>query len=305
MERKKLGWTGEEISPLILGTFEHGVRTLVSEEEAVKLLNRAIELGINAFDTAESYGKGESERVLGKVIKGVKRDEVFLITKVSPEHLRYDDVLKSAERSMRRLDVSYIDLYLVHWPNHYVPLRETAKAMEKLVNDGKVRYVGVSNFSLPLLREFREHLSRTDVAADEVHYNLLFRAIEEEVYPYASREGIPILAYDPLGLGYLVGRREIRDEYRWYFLAKDGVVEALAPLVEEVRKTAERLGLTPAQVLLGWLTSKELVFPVFNTTKQKHLEENVGFRETPLDAIQSLESISTKVWLDLRSKELV
>ncbi|TRM82984.1 aldo/keto reductase, partial [Sulfolobus sp. F3] len=194
MEKKVLGWTEEKISPLILGSWQFGTPSIIGKSDAINVIRKAVELGINAIDTAESYGNGTSESVIGEAIKAFKREDVFIITKVSIDHLRYEDVLRAAEASLKRLDTTYIDLYLVHWPNHYVPIRETAKAMERLINEGKIRYVGLSNFSLPLLREFREHLSKTDVAANELHYNLLFRDIEKEVLPYMIRENIPTLA---------------------------------------------------------------------------------------------------------------
>ncbi|BDB98623.1 aldo/keto reductase [Saccharolobus caldissimus] len=276
MERKTLGWTGEKISPLILGSWEYGTISIIDEANAVKIIRKAIEMGINAIDTAESYGNGLSEIVIGKAIKQFKREEVFIITKVSIDHLRYDDVLRAAEGSLKRLETNYIDLYLVHWPNHYVPIRETAKAMERLFNEGKIRYIGLSNFSLPLLREFREHLSKTDVAANELHYNLLFRDVEKEVLPYMQKENIPLLAYDSLGLGYLVGRKEVRNEYRWYVLAREAYIRSIESLVNEISLIAKELNKTPAQVVLNWLISKDNVFAIFNTTKEEHLKDNLG-----------------------------
>jgi aryl-alcohol dehydrogenase-like predicted oxidoreductase len=276
IERRTLGWTGEKISPLILGSWEFGTPTIISEEQAIKIIRKAIELGINAIDTAESYGAGLSEKIIGKAIKGFKREEIFITTKVSYDHLRYDDVIKSAEGSLRRLETSYIDLYLIHWPHHYIPLRETLKAMEKLWSEGKIRYIGVSNFPLPMLRAAREHLSKTDVAVNQVHYNLLYREIEKELMPYMIQENIAIQAYDPLALGFLIGRREIRDEYRWYRLARPEIIEAIQPLVNEIKTIASEIGRTPAQVVLNWLLIKENVFPVFNTTKEEHLIDNIG-----------------------------
>jgi aryl-alcohol dehydrogenase-like predicted oxidoreductase len=276
MERRIFGWTGEKISPLILGSWEFGASSIVSEEQAVRVIRKAIELGIDAIDTAEGYGAGLSERIIGRAIKGYRRDEIFITTKVSYEHLRYDDVLKAADASLKRLETGYIDLYLIHWPHHYIPLRETLKAMERLWAEGKIRYIGVSNFPLPMLRAAREYLSRTDIATNQVHYNILYREIEKELLPYMVQENIAVQAYDPLALGFLIGRREIRDEYRWYRLARPEVIEAIQPLVNEIRTIASELGKTPAQVVLNWLLIKDNVFPVFNTTKEEHLQDNIG-----------------------------
>jgi len=294
VDRRALGWTGEKISPLILGSYEHGLRSLIDKERAIGLMRKAIELGINAFDTAESYGNGESEKVLGEAITQYSRGDLFIITKISPQHLRPEHLEKAVKASLSRLNLSYVDLVLAHAPNNYVPVVNMAKAMEDLVRKGLTRYVGVSNFPLPMLREFREHLSRTDVAANEMHYNLLFRDVEEEVLPYMVKENIPLLAYDPLGLGYLVGRREVRDEYRWYYLAKDKVVELLEPLVSEVREVSSKLSVTPAQLLLGWVMGKG-AFPIFSTTNDLHLEEDVKARPIEVD----LDSVSRQVWKEL------
>ncbi|AWR95224.1 aldo/keto reductase [Acidianus brierleyi] len=271
----EFGWTKEKIFPLILGSWEFGTKTMVTREDSKKIIKEAINLGINAIDTAETYGNGESERILGEIIKEIRREDIFIITKVSENHLRYNDVLRAAEGSLRRLNVNYIDLYLVHWPNSYVPIRETAKALEKLYEEGKVRYVGLSNFSLPLMKEFREYLSKTDVAANELHYNLLFRDVEKEIYPYMKKENIPLLAYDSLGLGYLIGRKEVRDEFRWYYLARQEYISSLEPLLGELERISKETGKTLAQIVLNWLLNKENVFPIFNTSKINHLKENI------------------------------
>jgi aryl-alcohol dehydrogenase-like predicted oxidoreductase len=114
------------------------------------------------------------------------------------------------------------------------------------------------------------------VAVNQVHYNLLYREIEKELMPYMIQENIAIQAYDPLALGFLIGRREIRDEYRWYRLARPEIIEAIQPLVNEIKTIASEIGRTPAQVVLNWLLIKENVFPVFNTTKEEHLIDNIG-----------------------------
>ncbi|ARM77080.1 aldo/keto reductase [Acidianus manzaensis] len=300
METKRLGWTDEKISPLILGSWEYGNSSIIDENSAVEMIRKAIELGVNTIDTAEVYGNGMSETIIGKAIKKFKRDEVFIITKVSIDHLRYDDVLKAIEGSLRRLDTSYVDLYLVHWPNHYVPIRETAKAMERVYKEGKARYIGLSNFSLPLLREFREYLSKTDVAANELHYNILFRDVEKEVLPYMNNEDISLLAYDSLGLGYLVGRKEIKNEYRWYILAREAYIKNIQPLIEEIERIAKELGKTPAQIVLNWLLIKNNVFPIFNTTKESHLKDNLGSIGWKLsnEELSKLEDSVKKIKID-------
>jgi myo-inositol catabolism protein IolS len=126
--------------------FGTGFRKGITKESS-KIIEAALDLGVTLIDTAEIYHEGHSEKIVGEVIKG-RRDEIVLVTKVSGDHLKYNEVLRSAEGSLRRLDTDYVDLYLVHWPNQKVPLTETMRAMERLVTEGKVRYIGVSNFDV-------------------------------------------------------------------------------------------------------------------------------------------------------------
>ncbi len=141
-----------------------------TEEDARGVLEKALELGINHIDTAEVYGKGKSEEIIGEVLAD-RRDEAVITTKVSGAYLRYRDVKRAAERILRRLRTKYIDLYLVHRPNYYIPLRETTRALEDLVEEGKVRYVRVSNFPVCMMEGARSYLNRTDLAANRVRYN--------------------------------------------------------------------------------------------------------------------------------------
>jgi len=151
-------------------------------------MERAVELGINLVDTAEAYGDGHSERVMSRAIRNVGRDRVFVATKVGGWHLRADDVKKSCAASLKRLGVREIDLYQVHWPDPWsqVPLRETMKALEALHRAGRIRNIGVSNFAVRDLTEARSHLSRADIASNQVRYNMLQREVEAEVLPYSS-----------------------------------------------------------------------------------------------------------------------
>jgi len=177
LEYKKLGKSGLEVSSIGLGTaFRSGLT-----EESPEAIRRALDLGITLIDTAEVYKNGRSEEVIGKVISD-RRDDVVVKTKVARDHLRYEDVLKAAEGSLRRLGVDVIDLYLVHHPNPQVPLKETMRAMEQLVDKGVVRHIGVSNFDAPLINEAQEALSKHEIVANEVKYNLVERSAHWEIW---------------------------------------------------------------------------------------------------------------------------
>jgi aryl-alcohol dehydrogenase-like predicted oxidoreductase len=166
------------------------------------------ELGINLIDTAEIYGNGHSEEVVGRAISELGRDEFVVATKVHGAHLRHDELLRAAELSMRRLGVKYIDLYQVHWPDPWeqIPLRETMRAMEELYVQGKIGAIGVSNFAVRDLEEARSHLSKADISSNHVRYNMLQREVEEEVIPYCRRNGITVIAWSPLAQGALTGK---------------------------------------------------------------------------------------------------
>ncbi len=222
----------------------------------VEPLRRAIELGANLIDTAEVYG---TEDVVGQALHGI-RDRVFVATKVSGSNLRYDDVLRAADASLRRLQTGVIDLYQIHWPNSAIPIAETMRAMETLVDRGLVRRIGVSNFSLPELREARAALSKYPIVSNQVLYNLNRREIEDDLLPYCVEHRITIIAYTPLDDGRL----------------------AVLPRVRMNRKTlvlgriAKETGKTPAQVALNWCTSRPNVIAIPKSNRSARVVENCG-----------------------------
>src|SRR3989304_10057603 len=169
LEFKELGKSAQKIPVLGLGTWRIGGfrrRILRVDDEEVQALRSGLELGMRFIDTAEMYARGHSEEVVAKAVKS-ERENVFITTKVSPEHLSYDNVIKSCGASLGRLETNYIDLYQVHWPNPSIPIAETMKAMERLVAEGKIRCIGVSNFSVRQTREAQEALSKSDLASNQ------------------------------------------------------------------------------------------------------------------------------------------
>jgi diketogulonate reductase-like aldo/keto reductase len=259
MESKELGKTGVKIPVLGMGTWGIGGlsgRQIGGEDEAVRALKNGLESGMRFIDTAEMYGRGHSEEVVAEAVKG-HRDEVFIATKVSAEHLAHDDVLKACEASLRRLKTNYIDLYQVHWPNNRVPIPETMKAMERLVTEGKVRYIGVSNFSVRQTSEAQEALSKPSLASNQVEYSLLERSIEADLLPYAQKEHITIIAYTPVAKGQFAhgGRGK-----QW------GILD----------EVASRYGKTRTQVALNWLIVQDEVMAIPKAVSPEHIKENLG-----------------------------
>jgi myo-inositol catabolism protein IolS len=243
-------------------------------KDSTKVIEAALDGGITLIDTAEIYENGLSEKLVGNV---------------SGDHLKYDDVLKSVEGSLRRLDTDFIDLYLVHWPNPHVPLGETMRAMEKLVNDGRVRYIGVSNFGVSELEKAQKELSRCEIVANEVKYNLLERQVEDEVVPFCQKEDIALLAYGPLARGLLTGRFKdensiSEDDWRsgdWFFEGesfKKGV-----EMVEVLNDIGSDYGKTAGQVATNWLLAKRMVFPIFGASNVEQVQENCGATDWRMD----------------------
>ncbi|NUQ58921.1 MAG: aldo/keto reductase [Anaerolineales bacterium] len=175
------------------------------DEKSLSALRSALEVGYTHFDTAEMYADGRSEELIGRAIRefGAKREDVFITSKVTPNHLQYDDVLKSCENSLRRLQMDYLDLYLVHWPHGGSKYDETFKALNKLVRDGKVKHLGVSNFNLKLLK-LAQSLSETPIVTNQVPFSLADRSyVKNGVLEYCQQNDILFTAYSPVDEGNL------------------------------------------------------------------------------------------------------
>lgn len=250
MEKRELGRTREKVPVIGMGTWEMGDVQNEGRILEIQALRRGIELGMTMIDTAEMYGRGNAEKLVGQATKGM-RDEVFIITKVSPEHFGYEDVLRSCEASIRRLGVEHIDLYLLHWPSNKVPIEETMKAMEELVSRGKIRYIGISNFSVAQTLKAREALPRSEVACNEVRYSLTHRAVESELIPFCEREKLTVVAYSPLDTGKI-------------------------PTKKVPSSLLEKYGMTPAQLMLNWVTYREAVVAIPKASTVGHVEEDAA-----------------------------
>jgi len=266
IEYKELGNTEVKIPVIGLGTWRIGgglFPDYSSDEEAIKALRKGIELGMTLIDTAEMYGRGHSEELVGEAIKVLPREKVFIVTKVLPENLRFKDLINAAYRSLKRLNVEYIDLYLIHAPNPRIPVKESVQAMEKLLEEGVVRFIGVSNFSVQELEHARACLSKTDIVVNQVEYSLLERRIEKDLLPYCIKNKITIMAYSPLGRG---------------ILAKNKILKEIGL----------KYGKTAAQVALNWLIQKEGVVAIpkaINLEHLKEISESVGWRLSKEDIL--------------------
>ena len=248
MEYKQLGNTDVMVPEIGLGAWKY--------KGGVEPLRRGIELGANLIDTAEMY---RTEDVVGQAIKDV-RDQVLLATKVLGSHLKYDDVLRAAEASLRQLDTACIDLYQIHWPSRSVPIQDTLRAMEQLVDRGQVKYIGVSNFSTDELREARAAMRHYPIVSNQVLYNLKAREIEQDLLPYCQQHNVTILAYTPLDDGRLVTKPR---------LTRTRGMRALERIAGEAEKTL-------AQVALNWCISRPNVIAIPRSNSLARTEENCG-----------------------------
>ncbi|NVM02200.1 MAG: aldo/keto reductase [Candidatus Helarchaeota archaeon] len=250
----ELGKTGEKIPILGQGTWKlESGREKEYYDQWKKALKKGIELDLTLIDTAEIYGDGKSEEVVGEVIKETEED-LFIASKVWSSNLRYNDVIKAATHSLKRLGIKQIDLYQIHWPNHSIPLKGTMEAMEYLVQQGKIRYIGVSNFSADLVTEARSYLKKEEIASNQVEYSVIKREPEKKVLPQCIKEGITLMAYSPL--------------------ASNGLRNIPNKLNKKLISIADKYKASIQQVALNWLISKRNVMTIPKAMTIKHVIDN-------------------------------
>ncbi|MFH1009312.1 MAG: aldo/keto reductase [Candidatus Latescibacterota bacterium] len=288
MDYRKLGKSDLEISRIGFGCWAMANDAQwgpIDEEEAIRTVHMALSEGVNFFDTAEAYGNGHSEEVLGRALKG-RRDRALVATKVIGEHLAGDQVADALEASLRRLQTDYVDLYQIHWPSRNVPLGETMEVLCRLKAQGKIRHIGVSNFGVGDLAEV---LPFGVVVSDQLPYSLFWRAIEVSIVAACLQEDISIICYSPLGQGLLTGKFAHRSEIpegnrtRTRLYADEALALAF-PALEKLRSLSERLGATMAQVSLAWLLAQPGVTTVIAGAKNRsQFAENAGAARVSLN----------------------
>jgi diketogulonate reductase-like aldo/keto reductase len=217
----------------------------------VEALKAGLDGGMNLIDTAELYG---SEPLVARAIRGRKREDLFIATKAWPNHLRRDALVHALEKSLKRLELSYVDLYQVHFPNSKVPIAETMGAMEEMKDKGKLLSIGVSNFTLQQTMDANAALKKSQLASNQVEYSLAHREIETDLLPYCEGNKISILAYYPLGHGRL---------------ASGGSRSKMEAVCRAYSKTSP-------QVALNWLVTGRNVFAIPRASRTGHVRENLG-----------------------------
>ena len=266
------------------GSMEWGYGRRYADEGATAIVHRALDLGANVIDTAEIYGQGRSEKIVGRAIKGM-RDRVFLATKLFPVGLP-NRVAARARASARRLGVDRIDLYQLHWPSPIFRLRHTMPQFKRLVDDGLVGHIGVSNFPASGWAD-AELAAGMPVLSNQVQFSLAHREPERHIVPYAQTHDRVVIAYSPLGQGLLSGRyvdsapsnfRRFRTDFRASNRARQ------TPVLKALTEIGHRRSATAAQVALAWLVSKPNVIAIPGASSVQQVEENMAAGDLVLDA---------------------
>ena len=307
MNKTTLPGTDLSVSELSLGTWAFsGAKIWGSNDdgEAVKTVHYALERGINYFDTAEKYGDGKSEEVLGMALEG-RRAEAVIATKIYTDKLHHDDVIRQCDASLKRLKTDYIDIYQIHWPNPDIPAEETFGAFEELKRAGKIRYTAVCNAGVNCIRELKQY----GVVSNQLPYNLIWRIAEKAIIPASDEAGVPVWAYVPIAQGLLTGKfRSIEDvpmgrrETRFYSGAwkqgrhsDPGFEKEIFEFIGQLMQFCEENGLQPAQVAMNFLKRKKSVYSTLVGARSiQQLEQNIASFETVIsdDLMDEIEKKS-------------
>ena len=309
MQFTRLGTTGTQVSRLCLGAMSFGSMAdwMISEEDSFAIVKRALEGGINFFDTADIYSRGESETILGKALRehAAKREEYVVATKVyvpmggGPNRggLSRKHIMHSIDNSLKRLGLDYIDLYQIHRFDHHTPIAETIEALDDVVKAGKALYVGASSM---LAYQFAKYLSTADklgrarFATMQNQYSLLYREEEREMNPLCLEEGVGLIPWSPLAGGTLAGSREAGTTRSKSPMTAGRYTRAAdQAVIDAVKTVAQARGEKPAQVAIAWLLSKPAVTaPIIGATRLEQLDDPLKAVDSPLSAeeIAALEA---------------
>lgn len=287
---KRVGKTNVEISDFVYGCWQMGGDYWgeTDDAKAKELVRYAIGRGITTFDTAYVYGRGRAETTLGGILKGIDRQSYQMISKVWPMSLAYKDTIQACEDSIARLGCDYLDVYFIHYPDKTgaMPIARTMEALEKLRSQGKLRAIGVSNFSLKQLEEARQY---GEIDINQPCYNLLWRYIDKKIKPYCIRNDISIIPYSSLAQGLLTGaftleKRPAGDGRRVSALCQSPYYEGAMKVTDEVVRIAAKYGVSAACVALNWnLTQDGITAPIVGVSERRDIDELFVARQLSLE----------------------
>ncbi|MHC5723378.1 MAG: aldo/keto reductase [Nostoc sp.] len=298
MEKRSLGTSEVKITPILMGTWQAGKKMWVGVEDAdsIKTIRGGFEAGITTIDTAEVYGEGHSERIVAEALSDV-RDRVEYATKVFANHLKYEQVIEACDRSLANLKTDYIDLYQIHWPSgafnsEIVPIEETMSALNLLKKQGKIRAIGVSNFSHTQLAEAANY-GRIDSL--QPPYSLFWRQVEQDALPYCIENNISILAYSPLAQGLLTGKFALghqfdpADNRAKNKLFQGENFERAQQALQQLRPIALDHNCTLAQLALAWLIAQPQANAIAGARYPEQALDNALAAQIQLSAVQLAE----------------
>ncbi|MBE9053576.1 aldo/keto reductase [Nostocales cyanobacterium LEGE 11386] len=298
MEKRRLGQSNVQITPILMGTWQAGkvMWTGIEDADSIKTIRAAFEAGITTIDTAEVYGEGHSEQIVAQALSDV-RDRVEYASKVFANHLRYDLVIEACDRSLKNLNTDYIDLYQIHWPSgsfntEIVPIEETMSALNKLKDQGKIRAIGVSNFSREQLIEAAKY-GRIDSL--QPPYSLFWRYVEQDAMPYCIENNISILAYSPLAQGLLTGKFapghkfDPNDNRVKNKLFQGENFERALQAVEKLRPIATHHNCSLAQLALAWLIAQPQTNAIAGARYPEQAKDNAQAADVQLSSDELAE----------------
>ncbi len=306
MKTRSLGTSDIQITPILMGTWQAGQKMWsgIDDNESIAAIRAAVDAGITTIDTAEVYGTGHSEQVIAKAVSDL-RDRLVYASKVFANHLQYDRVIEACDRSLKNLNTDYLDLYQIHWPSgsfnsEAVPIEETMKALNKLKADGKIRAIGVSNFSRAQLEEAAQY-GRIDSL--QPPYSLFWRKIEKEVGSYCVDNNISILAYSPMAQGLLTGKFGLghqfdEDDHRSANVLFQGEnFERAQKALDELRPIAKSHDCTLAQLSLAWLIAQPQAQAIAGARNAEQAKDNAKAASVNLssDEIKQIDKIGRQV----------
>jgi myo-inositol catabolism protein IolS len=306
METRRLGTSDVEITPILMGTWQAGKKQWVGIEDAeiIKAIQAAFEAGITTVDTAEVYGNGHSEQIVAQALSDV-RDQVTYASKVFANHLKYDQVIEACEGSLKNLKTDYLDLYQIHWPSgafnsEVVPIEETMSALNQLKEQGKIRAIGVSNFSGTQLEEASQY-GRIDSL--QPPYSLFWRQVEKDAMPYCVENNISILAYSSLAQGLLTGKFERGHKFEeGDNRAKNKLFngenyERAQQALDKLRPIAERHHCSLSQLSLAWLIAQPQTNAIAGARNAEQASQNAKAADVKLsaDELQEIDAIGQLV----------
>lgn len=306
MQKRLLGKSNISITPIVMGTWQAGKRNWVGIEDADSraAIRAAIKGGVNTIDTAEVYGDGHSERIVSAAV-GDLREQLVYATKVFANHMKFEQVITACDRSLENLQTDYIDLYQIHWPSgafnsDVVPLKETMEALNLLKEQGKIRAIGVSNFSLSQLQEACQY---GQVDSIQPPYSLFWRSVEAEIQDYCVTENISILAYSPLAQGLLTGKFTANHQFApgdnrgKHRLLEPDNYQRVQQALHKLRPIATKYNCTLGQLALAWLITRPQTHAVVGARSAQQSQENVqaGELQISLEDLAEIDAIGCTV----------